>query len=115
METMWPYSFRIGKVIWKKTNEPEKQLPDNQAGLRLWGIEKENPKSMRHRLVNPYYFSGTYNGEEGNSRLWEAVYAYIEQNYDLDHVKKIFLNGDGGSWIKAGKKKIENRRDYIRT
>lgn len=70
------------------------------------GIEKENPKSRRHRLVNPHYFSGTYNGEEGNSRLWEAVYAYVEQSYDLDHVKKIFLNGDGGSWIKAGKKKI---------
>lgn len=70
------------------------------------GVEKEHPKSQRHRLVNPHYFSGTYSEREGNSHLWEEVYAYIERKYDLDHVKKIFLNGDGGAWIKAGRKTI---------
>lgn len=70
------------------------------------GIEKEHPKSRRHRLVEPHYFSGTYAGEKGNRELWEEVYAYIEKNYDLEHIKKIFLNGDGGAWIKAGKEKI---------
>lgn len=70
------------------------------------GIEKEHPRSRRHRLINPYYFSGVYSGEEGNRKLWDEVYAYIEQNYDLEHTKKIFLNGDGGAWIKAGKKTI---------
>lgn len=70
------------------------------------GIEKEHPRSKRHRLINPHYFSGVYSGEEGNRKLWDEVYAYIEQNYDLEHTKKIFLNGDGGAWIKAGKKTI---------
>ncbi len=70
------------------------------------GIEKEHPKSKRHRLVNTYYFSGIYAGESGNAALWDEVYHYLEDTYDLDHVEKIFLNGDGGNWIKAGKKKI---------
>ncbi len=70
------------------------------------GIEKEHPKSRRHRLVNTYYFSGIYAGESGNAALWDEVYHYLEETYDLDHVEKIFLNGDGGNWIKAGKKKI---------
>lgn len=70
------------------------------------GIEKEHPKSKRHHLVNTHYFSGTYAGEEGNAAIWDEVYRYLEETYDLDYVEKIFLNGDGGNWIKAGKKRI---------
>lgn len=70
------------------------------------GIEKEHPKSSRHYLVNTYYFSGIYAGEAGNAALWDEVYHYLEETYDLDYVEKIFLNGDGGNWIKAGKKRI---------
>ena len=32
---------------------------------------------------------------------------YIEDNYEIDKIKKIFLNADGGSWIKAGKNRIK--------
>lgn len=70
------------------------------------GIEKEHPKSRRHHLVNTHYFSGLYAGEDGNAALWDEVYRYLEEAYDLDYVEKIFLNGDGGNWIKAGKKRI---------
>lgn len=69
------------------------------------GIEKESPKSKRHRLINPYYFCGT-NHSENNDVFWEKVYQYISAHYDLDKVKKIYLNADGGSWIMAAKKKI---------
>ncbi|MBR1390534.1 MAG: hypothetical protein IJ567_03665 [Lachnospiraceae bacterium] len=30
------------------------------------------------------------------------MYAYIEANYDMKKIKKIYLNSDGGTWIKAG-------------
>lgn len=43
---------------------------------------------------------------EKNQELWDEVYEYIESHYDLDKVKKIYLNADGGSWIKGGKKRI---------
>lgn len=69
------------------------------------GIEKEAPKSKRHRLVNPHYFSGVYDGED-NQKLWEEVYEYLDSHYDLGKVKKVYLNADGGSWIQGGKKQI---------
>ena len=69
------------------------------------GIETEAPKSTRHKLVNPHYFCGTSYGEE-NTEFWDEVYEYISRHYDLDKVKKIYLNADGGSWIKSGMKRI---------
>lgn len=70
------------------------------------GIEKDAPKSKRHHLVNARYFSGLYEGTEGNRKLWNDVWKYIERTYDLSKVKKIYLSSDGGSWIMAGKKLI---------
>ena len=69
------------------------------------GIEREAPKSQRFRLIEPYYFSGVYEGE-GNKELWDRVYEYIDAKYDLDSVEKIYLNADGGTWIKSGKSRI---------
>ena len=33
--------------------------------------------------------------------LWESVDAYIRQHYDLDVLKCVYINSDGGSWIRA--------------
>lgn len=69
------------------------------------GIEKEAPQSKRHRLVNPYYFCRVCEGEE-NERFWDEIFEYIDNHYDLKKVRKIYLNADGGAWIKAGKGRI---------
>jgi len=69
------------------------------------GIEKEAPKSKRHKLVNPYYFCGVNHGEENNA-FWDEVYKYIDNHYDFGKIKKIYLNSDGGGWIKSGMKRI---------
>ena len=34
------------------------------------------------------------------------MYSYIENNYDLDSIKKIYLGADGAAWIKAASKRI---------
>lgn len=67
------------------------------------GVEREAPKSKRHRLINPHYFC---RGECDNNALWDEVYAYIEANYDVENIKQIYLNSDGGGWIKAGYKRL---------
>ena len=69
------------------------------------GTEREAPQSKRHRLINPYYFCGVTNGD-GNKRFWDEVYEYIDSHYDLSKVKRIYVNSDGGGWIKAGIKRI---------
>ena len=69
------------------------------------GIEKEAPKSKRHKLINPHYFCGTSYGEE-NTEFWDEIYEYISNHYDLDKVKKVYLSSDGGTWIRSGMKRI---------
>jgi hypothetical protein len=70
------------------------------------GIEKDAPKSQRRHLVNPHYFCGT-NYEESNEVFWKRVWTYLEETYDLEQVRKIYLNSDGGAWICAGGKYLE--------
>ena len=69
------------------------------------GIEKEAPKSKRNKLIGRYYFSGVYDGKM-NAALWEEVETYLASHYNLEKVKKIYLNADGGNWIKGGKSRI---------
>ena len=70
------------------------------------GVEKESPKSKRHHLVKPHYFCGINSGK-GNEAFWDEVYEYMDSHYELSKVKKIYVNSDGGNWIKAGIKRIE--------
>ena len=67
------------------------------------GVVPESPRSKRHKLVNPYYFCRVCSGED-NLKFWEEVYEYMDRHYDLSRVKKIYVNGDGGSWILSGLK-----------
>lgn len=69
------------------------------------GIVNESPCSDRHCLVNPYYFSDINSGEE-NLRFWDEIYEYIDNHYDIKNIKKIYINSDGGAWIKSGMKRI---------
>ena len=69
------------------------------------GIEPEAPKSGRHRLVHAHYFSRTADGCT-NAELWDEVYRYIDETYNLAKIKKIYLNSDGGGWIKSGMRRI---------
>lgn len=61
----------------------------------------------RKELVNKYYFSGLYPGEEGNRKLWMKVKAFIDHNYSYDKLQRIFISGDGASWIKVGATYLE--------
>ena len=69
------------------------------------GVEPEAPKSKRYRLINPYYFSSICDGK-GNEEFWDEIYEYLDNHYDLEKVKKIYLNSDGGGWIETAKTRI---------
>ena len=53
----------------------------------------------RWKLQNPRYFGGMYRESE---ELWNEVADYIDNAYDYDKIEKIYLSGDGASWIKSG-------------
>lgn len=69
------------------------------------GIEPESPGSSRYRLIEPHYFSGVYEDKD-NEKLWNEVADYIERSYDVENIERIYLNADGGGWIKGCKRRI---------
>lgn len=60
---------------------------------------KERVGKERYRLKRLHYLAGIYADTED---LWYEVLAYLDRNYDLEHVERIFLGGDGDGWIKKG-------------
>jgi hypothetical protein len=54
---------------------------------------------QRFSLKNARYFGGVYQDCE---QLWQEVWKYLDANYDLDKVEKVFLSGDGANWISMG-------------
>lgn len=66
-------------------------------------VEAEND---RRHLVNPRYFGGGYEGSGAVDEFWNEIEEYISSNYDMDSLKRIYINGDGAGWIKAGEHKL---------
>jgi hypothetical protein len=56
----------------------------------------------RKELINSFYFGGLYQGKDGNEKLWKNVQEYIDKTYDTEKLKRIFVSGDGATWIKNG-------------
>lgn len=63
---------------------------------------KEDVCKGKRKLISPHYFGGLYAGSDENERLWTGVQKYIEDHYDPKYLKTVYINGDGGGWIKAG-------------
>ena len=63
---------------------------------------KEEVCQGKRQLIHPVFFGGMYAGRESNRHLWERVDEYIQKNYDTDALKRVYIIGDGGGWIKAG-------------
>lgn len=53
----------------------------------------------RYELINKRVFSGVYSSSED---LWLEIADYIDGAYDMENIEKIYLSGDGASWIKQG-------------
>ena len=54
----------------------------------------------RVKLLNKKHFGGLYKGRIDD--LWEEVATYIENTYDTDFLERVYISGDGASWIKTG-------------
>ena len=61
------------------------------------GIQEQG---SRRELVNPRYL--TWPLAADNDLLWETVSSYIEEQYDSEYLKHVFLSGDCAPWIRKG-------------
>lgn len=99
-----------------KENEKKKQVEtlyiiadEDHVHLQKGGIEEprivivyENAVSngKRVELKNKRHFGGLYKNRIDD--LWDAISLYIEETYDQDYLKTVYLQGDGATWIKTG-------------
>ena len=56
-------------------------------------------KQVRKELVDKFTFSGIY---KDTQEMWEDVAYYIDCTYKKEELEKVFIMGDGASYIKAG-------------
>lgn len=70
------------------------------------GVEPEAPGSKRNRLINTKYFCGE--SDETNKEFWSRVRRYVQATYEMESIKKIYINSDGGAWIKEGMNQLGN-------
>lgn len=74
----------------------------------LYEYKRESPKCKgRKELVNTFYFGGLYPGSDGIEKFWGNVNHFIEQTYNTEKIKHIFVSGDGAQWIKSGVKYLD--------
>ena len=70
--------------------------------IYLYEIKQDCPDvSNRKELVGTFYFSGVYYGDN-TEKLWNRVRRYIDEHYDTDKLKRVYISGDCASWIKSG-------------
>ena len=56
----------------------------------------------RKELVNKFHFGGLYQGHNEIEKFWTKVNDFIEKTYETEKIEKIYISGDGASWIKSG-------------
>ena len=61
------------------------------------GLEAVSNK--RKKLINTRYFTGV---DIGSEDFWIQVSKYLDEAYNMDTALKVYLSGDGASWIKEG-------------
>lgn len=61
-------------------------------------------KGKRNELKNVHYIGCLGKNSED---LWLEVAEYIDKKYDVKEIEKVYIGGDGASWIKEGLNWIE--------
>lgn len=75
---------------------------DNGQIVKLVYVhEGSEAKGKRKQLKNPHFFGGIYSGKD-NEELWREVRDYIQKTYDMEQVRQIRFQSDGGGWMKKG-------------
>ena len=82
------------------------QKPNKERGKRnrivplvtvTEGTVKESER--RNRTIEPMHF---VNEKFDTKELWKSVEGYIDRAYNIEKLRKIYVHGDGGQWIRNG-------------
>lgn len=85
----------------KRNNKFEQKLVYVHEGRKR--ISKD-----RNELRNAHYF--TFLSGTDTSKIWETIWRYIHNTYEIESIEKIYVVGDGAPWIKAGADYLPNAK-----
>lgn len=88
-------------VLYIEADEDHVALQNGKSTIAkiVYVHEGRKPLSKnRHQLIHKRYFTAL----SDNESLWLDVANYLEETYDMEKVKTVYLSGDGASWIKEG-------------
>ena len=74
------------------------------------GYQANTEFNQRRELRVSRRFTGLY---EDYEEIWEDVYYYLDQQYDLSQCPTIFLSGDGAHWIKKGLDYLPTHTQFV--
>ena len=72
------------------------------------GTEKESVR--RNRTIEPMHF---VNEKFDTKELWKSVEGYIDKSYDIEKLRKIYVHGDGGQWIRNGLEELAQTKHIM--
>ena len=107
-----PAEKRKAEYIFIEADEDHVAMPDGRCGEpKLIYIHEgvEEVSKDRVKLKHPVYFGGMYSESD---ELWAEVEEYIDITYDRSRIKKIYLSGDRGGWIRKGPEWIQGS-EYV--
>ncbi|MEW6448998.1 MAG: ISLre2 family transposase [Bacillota bacterium] len=90
------------KVLYVEADEDHVAGQDKRSHLPRLVYIHEGKKQVgkdRFKLKRPYYLGGLYSDTD---ELWFKVLSYIEEQYELSSLERIYLCGDGDKWIRKG-------------
>ena len=97
-----PQEKRDVRALYIEADEDHVRIRDHKRKkptLLIYVHEGVIGEGSRRRLKNVKYFTKPWGKSE---ELWWEVLDYLEARYDLTKVERIYLLGDGASWIRAG-------------
>lgn len=96
-----PSNKRNTEVLYINADEDHVSMQDGRKSIVPLisiheGIERQGKRGI---CKNPYYIS-SYGKEI--EELWLEAAKWIHQSYEVDSIERIYIHGDGASWIKEG-------------
>lgn len=104
-----PSPRRQAKVLYVNADEDHISLQDGSTTIVPLisiheGIERQG---RRGRCIHPHYISSHGRPLE---ELWLEAARWIDQSYNVDDLERVYLHGDGASWIKEGLNWLPNAK-----
>lgn len=94
------------KRLYIEADEDHVSERGNKIGMPklIYVHEGNETKGRRNMLKNVHYIGCLGKNSE---ELWLEVAEYIDKKYDVKNIEKVYIGGDGATWIKEGLNWIE--------